>query len=139
MTRSRRRTRLRCSYPTCAASSRPMASRVCCTRSAERATSFALNVRRGAESLSSSFDRLPIRVRLAGVSALLTFVILCGFAVAVGSLTVHRIRSDFNREVTGTSVELARLLEIRVTGSDLTGYRVEVNPNLDKFAATNHG
>jgi two-component system OmpR family sensor kinase len=116
-----------------------MASRVCCTRSAERATSFALNVRRGAESLSSSFDRLPIRVRLAGVSALLTFVILCGFAVAVGSLTVHRIRSDFNREVTGTSVELARLLEIRVTGSDLTGYRVEVNPNLDKFAATNHG
>ena len=38
-------------------------------------------------------------MRLAGVSALLTFVILCAFAVAIGSLTVHRIRSDFNREV----------------------------------------
>jgi HAMP domain-containing protein len=55
--------------------------------------------RRAVERLSASFDRLPIRVRLAGVSALLTFVILCGFAVAIGSLTVHRIRSDFNREV----------------------------------------
>ena len=38
-------------------------------------------------------------MRLAGVSALLTFVILCAFAVAIGSLTVHRIRSDFNRQV----------------------------------------
>ena len=34
-----------------------------------------------------------------GVSALLTLVILCAFAVAIGSLTVHRIRSDFNRQV----------------------------------------
>ena len=49
--------------------------------------------------VSASFDRLPIRVRLAGVSALLTFVILCAFALAIGSLTVQRIRSDFNREV----------------------------------------
>jgi two-component system OmpR family sensor kinase len=49
--------------------------------------------------LSASLDRLPIRVRLAGVSALLTFVILCAFAVAIGSLTVHRIRADFNRQV----------------------------------------
>jgi two-component system, OmpR family, sensor kinase len=104
----------------------------------EQATSFARNLRRGVEGLSSNFDRLPIRVRLAGVSALLTFVILCAFAIAVGSLTVHRIRSDFNREVTGTSVELARLLQIRVTGNDLTGYGVEVNPNLNKFAAPDH-
>ena len=34
-------------------------------------------------------DRLPIRVRLAGVSALLTFVILCVFADAAASLTVQ--------------------------------------------------
>ena len=38
-------------------------------------------------------------MRLAGVSALLTFVILCAFAVAIGSLTVHRIRADFNNQV----------------------------------------
>ena len=61
-----------------------------CTRSAARATSSARSLqdsaRRAGARLSGSFDRLPIRVRLAGVSALLTFVILCGFAVAIGSL-----------------------------------------------------
>ncbi len=40
-------------------------------------------------TVSVAFDRLPIRTRLAVVSALLTFAILCGFALVVGSLTVH--------------------------------------------------
>jgi signal transduction histidine kinase len=62
--------------------------------------------------LSASFDRLPIRVRLAGVSALLTFVILCAFAVAIGSLTVHRIRNDFNKEVADTANQLPSQLKI---------------------------
>jgi two-component system, OmpR family, sensor kinase len=61
-----------------------------------------------------AFDRLPIRVRLAGVSALLTFVILCAFAVAIGSLTVHRIRSDFNRQVSDTARELPKQLKIAI-------------------------
>ncbi len=56
--------------------------------------------------VSSSFDGVPIRTRLAGVSALLTFVILCAFAVGIGSLTVHRIRTDFNREVSDTASQL---------------------------------
>ena len=33
-------------------------------------------------------------------------MILCAFALAIGSLTVHRIRSDFNREVSETASEL---------------------------------
>jgi signal transduction histidine kinase len=70
-------------------------------------------VRRSAARVSASFDRLPIRTRLAGASALLTFVILCGFALAIGSLTVHRVRSDFNRQVLSTANELAS--ELRVT------------------------
>ncbi len=45
-------------------------------------------------------------MRLAGVSALLTFVILCGFAVAIGSLTVHRIRNDFNPQVANAASRL---------------------------------
>jgi len=53
-------------------------------------------------------------VRLAGVSALLTFVILCAFAVAIGSLTVHRIRSDFNRQVAETARELPNQLRIAI-------------------------
>ena len=69
---------------------------------------------RSPSRLSAAFDRLPIRVRLAGVSALLTFVILCAFAVAIGSLTVHRIRSDFNRQVSDTARELPTQLRITI-------------------------
>jgi two-component system OmpR family sensor kinase len=88
--------------------------------------------------LSAAFDRLPIRTRLAGVSALLTFVILCAFALIVGSLTVHRIRSDFNREVTADAADLAGLLQIGVTGSYVQGYAVTVHPNLEEYAAPGH-
>jgi two-component system OmpR family sensor kinase len=77
--------------------------------------------------LSDSFDRLPIRVRLAGVSALLTFVILCGFAVAIGSLTVHRIRSDFNRQV----AEAARALPSEMS---ITFQPFRINPPLADLA-----
>ena len=41
-------------------------------------------------------------------------MILCAFAVAIGSLTVHRIRSDFNRQVSETARELPRQLRITV-------------------------
>jgi two-component system OmpR family sensor kinase len=93
-------------------------SHASCTRSGEPATSFAPRLppllRQAGARLSASFDRLPIRVRLAGVSALLTFVILCAFALAIGSLTVDRIRSDFNREVLETAEGLPSQLRISV-------------------------
>jgi two-component system OmpR family sensor kinase len=79
--------------------------------------------------LSASFDRLPIRVRLAGVSALLTFVILCAFALAIGSLTVERIRSDFNRQVEDTAEQLVSTL-------DITVYPLRIEPHLSDFAST---
>ncbi len=63
--------------------------------------------------VSSAFDGLPIRVRLAGVSALLTFVILCAFALAIGSLTVHRIRTDFNHDVNETAKQLPSQLKVK--------------------------
>jgi two-component system, OmpR family, sensor kinase len=77
-------------------------------------------------------------VRLAGVSALLTFTILCGFALVVGSLTVHRIRTNFNREVAVSAGNLAGLLQVNVTGSYIEGFRLKVvnPPNLDKFAGS---
>ena len=56
-----------------------MASPGSFTRSAARAT-------------SSAYRRLPIRWRLAGGSAALTLVILCGFATIVGALTTKRIQ-----------------------------------------------
>jgi two-component system OmpR family sensor kinase len=41
-------------------------------------------------------------------------VILCAFALVVGSLTVHRIRAEFDREVSGTAEELASQLYFTV-------------------------
>jgi two-component system OmpR family sensor kinase len=71
-------------------------------------------------------------VRLAGVSALLTFVILCGFAIAIGSLTVHRIRADFNREVQETAEQLPSQLDIRVNAAFQI---VAIQPPLSDFAS----
>jgi two-component system, OmpR family, sensor kinase len=89
---------------------------------------------RGLARTSAAFDRLPIRTRLASVSALLTFVILCAFAVAIGSFTVHRIRSDFNRQVGDTVGQLATQLNITVTQN---GERrtVTISPPLAAYAA----
>jgi two-component system OmpR family sensor kinase len=91
------------------------------------------------ERFSSAFDRLPIRTRLASVSALLTFVILCAFALVVGSETVHRIRSDFNRDVSAAATNLATLLQVGGTGNVAEGFRVHVvSPDLNKYAASEH-
>jgi two-component system, OmpR family, sensor kinase len=84
--------------------------------------------------VSAAFDRLPIRTRLALASALLTFVILCGFALVVGSLTVHRIRSDFNNEVAASADDLAGLLQISVERNE----HLVVTPNIDEYAAPEH-
>ncbi len=95
-------------------------------------------MRRAAANLlarvSAAFDRLPIRTRLALASALLTFVILCGFALVVGSLTVHRIRSDFNTEVAASADDLSSLLQI----SSLPNNHLVVTPNIDEYAAPEH-
>ena len=56
-------------------------------------------IRSAAQATSSAYKRLPIRWRLAGGSAVLTLVILCGFAAIVGVLTTRQIESDFNRQV----------------------------------------
>ena len=83
----------------------------------EPSVGLFVEARRAGRRLSVAFDRLPIRVRLAGVSALLTFLILCAFAIAIGSLTIDRIRSDFNRQVEQTARGLSSQLTIRVNPS----------------------
>ena len=86
--------------------------------------------------LTAAFDRLPIRTRLAGVSALLTFTILCAFAVAIGSLTVHRVRSDFNRQVETTAQQLPSQLSIKVNPAT---YKIEsIEPPLADLVTPEH-
>jgi signal transduction histidine kinase len=88
--------------------------------------------------VSALFDGLPIRSRLAAVSALLTFTILCAFALVVGSLTVHRIRTNFDREVAISADNLAGLLRVEVSGGYIEGLKLKVvnPPNLDSFAGS---
>ncbi len=57
--------------------------------------------------------RLPIRLKLAAVSAALTFVILLIFALVVGALTEQRIKSSFNNDLRATAADLQEQLRIQ--------------------------
>ena len=78
---------------------------------------------------------LSIRWRLAVTSALLTFVILCAFAVVIAQLTTSRIRSDFRNELVAAVDDLRDRLEVTVNTS--TG-RVRCRTGLDIYAAPNN-
>src|SRR3954447_20282349 len=60
-------------------------------------------------------DRLPIRWKVAGASALLTLTILLAFAVAVGLMAGRQLRSDFEDEVGSAADGLAQRLRVEVT------------------------
>jgi signal transduction histidine kinase len=60
-------------------------------------------------------------------------VILCAFAVAIGSFTVHRIRSDFNRQVKDTANELPVQLNIKVSPGNARR-AVTITPALAAYA-----
>ncbi len=49
--------------------------------------------------MAEVLNRIPIRWRLALVSAALTFVILTAFATVIGQVTASRVRSDFNNQL----------------------------------------
>ena len=78
-------------------------------------------------------ERLPIRWRLAGASALLTFVILLAFAVVIGQLTAARVRSDFGNETRAATADLTERLHITVYGNSTL-----IQPPLDLYAAPTH-
>ena len=76
--------------------------------------SLGSSIRSAARATSSAYKRLPIRWRLAGGSAALTLVILCGFAAIVGVLTTQQIQRDFSREVADAADELSREVKLRL-------------------------
>jgi two-component system OmpR family sensor kinase len=96
-------------------------------------------IRSAARATSSAYKRLPIRWRLAGGSAALTLVILCGFATIVGVLTTKRIQSDFNQQVAEAADELAKQSDLRVI--EHANGQVDLRyhgPNLEAYAAAQH-
>jgi two-component system, OmpR family, sensor kinase len=81
-------------------------------------------------------DRIPIRWRLGLTSAALTCLILSGFGILVGQLTISRIRSDFNNELAAGVDELRDRIALSIDASTRT--IVAVRPDLNLFAAPNH-
>ena len=97
------------------------------------------SIRSAARATSSAYRRLPIRWRLAGGSALLTLIILCGFAVIVGVLTTRRINDDFNRQVAAAADKLAGRVHVQATLSPDGFFHLRCPsdgcPDLDAFTA----
>ncbi len=63
--------------------------------------------------LSEARLRLPVRLKLAVVSAGLTFVILLLFAVVVGTFTIRRLNSSFDSELRSATASLADRIRLR--------------------------
>jgi two-component system, OmpR family, sensor kinase len=97
--------------------------------------SLGSSIRSAARDTSSAYKRLPIRWRLAGGSAALTLVILCGFAAIVGVLTTQQIQRDFSREVSVAADQLAHDVKLRlVERSDGTRMARKVSgPSFDDY------
>jgi len=63
--------------------------------------------------LSEARLRLPVRLKLAVVSAGLTFVILLLFAVVVGTFTERKLNSSFDAELRSATASLADRIRLR--------------------------
>jgi two-component system, OmpR family, sensor kinase len=77
-------------------------------------------------------EHISIRWRLALISAGLTCIILCAFAIAVGEATTSRIRSDFRNQLVAASDDLKNRLQISVNLD--TGHVTKITPPLDAYA-----
>ncbi len=66
----------------------------------------------------------PVRWRLAAVSAILTLIILVGFAAVVGRLTTHKLESDFRNDLQSTTSRLA--LGIAASGVPTAGQTLDI-------------
>jgi two-component system, OmpR family, sensor kinase len=99
------------------------------------------SIRSAARATSSAYKGLPIRWRLAGGSAALTLVILCGFAVIVGILTTRQIHDDFRREVANSADRLERQARLRLEYDNAGNPLVRPVPgtiDLDDFASSSN-
>jgi signal transduction histidine kinase len=59
---------------------------------------------------------MPIRLRLATSVALVAFLVLAVMAVVIGVLTAHRLRSDFEGQVTSQAQNIARAVHPDFSG-----------------------
>jgi two-component system, OmpR family, sensor kinase len=98
------------------------------------------SIRSAARATSSAYRRLPIRWRLAGGSAALTLIILCGFAVIVGVLTTRQIHEDFHDEVARSADKLEHEARLRIVleNGNLVLKPIRGTTDLEDFAASSN-
>ncbi|MFN8112537.1 MAG: HAMP domain-containing sensor histidine kinase [Solirubrobacterales bacterium] len=75
-----------------------------------------MNPLQGLKSLYARSRRLPVRIRIAIVSAALTAIILIGFALVVGRMVTDRLHTDFENELQGVAAQLANSIEFNAGG-----------------------
>jgi two-component system, OmpR family, sensor kinase len=94
--------------------------------------------RSAARATYSGYRSIPIRWRLAGGSAALTFVILAGFATIVGTLTNRQVRMQFDDQQGSNVEQLYRGLnrKLRFVGAGLDCKRTKVH--LGDIASVEH-
>ena len=80
--------------------------------------------------------RLPIRLKLAIVSAGLTFVILLLFALVVGAFTERRLMSSFDDDLRGTAADLQSRFRVKIVDDEP---RLDVDPYIVRGAASGEG
>ncbi len=91
--------------------------------------SLGSSIRSAARATFSAYRSVPIRWRLAGGSAALTFVILAGFAAVVGVLTEHQVTSQFYAKVDNAASQLVTEMH-----PSYVGHKLECNYDLTRFA-----
>jgi two-component system, OmpR family, sensor kinase len=94
--------------------------------------------RSAARATFSAYRRLPIRWRLAGGSAALTFVILACFAAIVGVLTTRQVRGEFNDEVRTAMDQLSRQLQLHWLGGTGLLESCSKTVRLSDYASAEH-
>jgi signal transduction histidine kinase len=93
-------------------------------------------IRSAARGTFSAYRSVPIRWRLAGGSAALTFVILAGFAAVVGVLTTRQLRDQFDNQVDGAVTQLASDLGTLNWHNGQLG--CDTNVSLPDYVSTQH-
>nr|MBA3264671.1 HAMP domain-containing histidine kinase [Thermoleophilaceae bacterium] len=69
--------------------------------------------------------RLPVRFKLAVVTAALTFAILCVFAVVIGAVAEQRIRAGFDDDLRATVSDLANSIDAQRSEDGVVRYNDE--------------
>ncbi len=101
--------------------------------------SLGSSIRSAARATYSAYRSVPIRWRLAGGSAALTFVILACFAVIVGVLTNRQVRTQFNDQQNSAIEQLDSELNGKLSFSGGTYLNLKsAKVSLVDFAGAEH-